>query len=80
MPESCPETSRCGASYPGWLSGIHPTTAEGAVTRTVCYHHSTACCHYTNTIQVRNCGDFYIYYLSGTPVVNGRYCGTDVGK
>ena len=80
LPESCPPLDRCNAHYPGWLNGNHPTVADGEVTRTVCYHYGDICCNWTNTIKVRNCGDFYVYELQPSPSSYLRYCGTHVGK
>ena len=79
MPTSCPPNYRCGANVPGWMNGGHPTVADGQVTRTVCFHYSGDCYRWSTNIKVRNCGSYYVYYLSGTP--NGfcplRYCGTN---
>ena len=79
MPTSCPPIFRCGANAPGWMNGGHPTVADGQVTRTVCFHYSGDCYRWSTNIKVRNCGSYYVYYLSGTP--NGfcplRYCGTN---
>ncbi|KAL9961350.1 hypothetical protein ACROYT_G030270 [Oculina patagonica] len=77
MPTSCPPTYRCGTAATGWLNGGHPTVADGKVTRQVCFHYSSNCCYRSTNIQVRNCGSFYIYYFSGTPGCNLRYCGSD---
>ena len=77
MPTSCVPIQRCSTYAPGWLSGGHPTVAEGQVSRTVCFHWSSSCCRGSTSIRVRNCGAFYVYYLSGTPNCNLRYCGTD---
>ena len=73
MPTSCPP-NKCG-----WLNGEHPTVADGQVTREVCFHHGSDCCHRSTDIKVRNCGSYYVYYLSGTPLARCdlRYCGTD---
>ena len=79
MPTSCPPINSCDTSAPGWLNGGHPTVADGRVTRQV-YFSWESCCHWSTNIQVRNCGSFYVYYLSGTPDNNHcdlRYCGTD---
>ena len=80
MPTSCPPYHRCGAVVPGWLNGGHPTVADGQVNRTVCWHWVSGCCDWSSTIRVRNCGSYYVYYLSSTPN-NGqcdfRYCSTD---
>jgi len=79
MPTSCVPSNRCNTHAPGWLNGDHPTVAEGLVTRQVCfsYYH---CCSWSINIQVRNCGDFYIYNFMGTPPEHPchlRYCSTD---
>lgn len=80
MPETCPGKSSCGTSAPGWLDGKHPTVADGEVMRRVCYHWEGSCCHWSNDIFVRNCGYFFIYYLSPPGGCDRRYCGTGVGK
>ena len=80
MPETCVPIRRCGTHAPGWLNGKHPTVAEGAVTRQVCYHWSNKCCMWKNNIRVRNCGAFYVYELVKTPTSSLRYCGSDVQR
>ena len=78
MATSCPPTGRCGTSAPGWMNGGHPTVADGQVSRQVCFHWSGSCCLWSTNIKVRNCGSYYVYYLSGTPgYCNLRYCGTN---
>ncbi|XP_078382533.1 uncharacterized protein LOC144665216 isoform X1 [Oculina patagonica] len=82
MPTSCPPDQRCGSSATGWLNGGHPAVADGRVSRQVCFHHLSNCCKFPNSIwsksiQVRNCGSFYVYYLTSTPGCHLRYCGTD---
>ena len=67
MPTSCPPTYRCNTHATGWMNGVHPTAANGQVTRSVCFHWSNNCCHWSTNIKVRNCGSYYVYYLSGTP-------------
>ena len=75
MPDTCVPKQRCGTHAPGWLSGGHPTVAEGAVKRKVCFHWSSGCCQFSSNIQVRNCGAFYVYKLSPPPACSLRYCG-----
>ncbi|CAH3023193.1 unnamed protein product, partial [Porites evermanni] len=79
MPTSCPPKFRCGTTSTGWLNGEHPTVEDGQVTRMVCFHWMSKCCKYLTYIKVRNCGSYYVYYLSGTPLPRCylRYCGTD---
>ena len=76
MPTSCPPTGRCDTNAPGWMNGGHPTVADGQVSRQVCFHWY-GCCQWSTNIKVRNCGSYYVYYLSGTPTCDLRYCGTN---
>ncbi|XP_022781145.1 fibroblast growth factor receptor homolog 1-like [Stylophora pistillata] len=79
MPEHCVSKKRCATFAPGWLSGAHPTLAEGAVERRVCFHWSTDlrgdCCLFSTFIKVRNCGKFYVYKLRPVLSCASRYCG-----
>ena len=77
MPTSCPPMNRCNTHLPGWMNGGHPTVADGQVSRQVCFHWSGNCCIWSTNIKVRNCGSYYVYYLSGTPTCALRYCGTN---
>ena len=55
--------------------------AQGIVSRRVCFHWSSDCCHWYRYIRVRNCGAFYVYELSRPPTCNLRYCGDrEVGE
>ncbi|KAL9987886.1 hypothetical protein ACROYT_G002264 [Oculina patagonica] len=75
MPESCVKERHCGTHAPGWLNGSHPTVADGAVKRKVCFHWSKRCCRWSTVIEVRNCGGFYVYKLHRPPACTLRYCG-----
>ena len=77
MPTACVPINRCNTRATGWLNGNHPTVADGQVTRQVCFHWSSDCCLWSTNIQVRNCGEYFVYLLSGTPGCSLRYCGTD---
>ncbi|CAB3999853.1 Hypothetical predicted protein [Paramuricea clavata] len=44
MASSCVPARRCGANFPGWTNGAHPTVADGKVTRNVCYTWFSDCC------------------------------------
>ena len=80
MPTACVPGNRCGTHAAGWLNGIHPTVAEGKVTRQVCFSWTGGCCTWAINIQVRNCVDYFVYRFSGTPPEQRchlRYCGTD---
>ena len=75
MLDRCVPTLLCGTEVPGWLSGGHPTVAQGIVSRKVCFHWSQDCCHLSRIVKVRNCGAFYVYELTSSPDCNLRYCG-----
>jgi len=76
MVTTCPPMERCDAVLPIWLSGGHPTVAEGKVTRNVCINNF-ACCDISFSIQVKNCGSYYIYKLFDPRKCPARYCSTD---
>ena len=71
-------SSSCDTNWAGWMEGLHPTVAEGRITRQVCFGYTGGgCCQgaYTETILVRNCGLFYVYRLTPVKGCNLRYCG-----
>ncbi|EDO28690.1 predicted protein, partial [Nematostella vectensis] len=74
IPTSCVAKHYCTAHAPGWMTSPHPSVADGVVTRTVCYNWDNGCCHWSNNIRVRNCGEFYVYELSAPPNCYLRYC------
>ncbi|CAH3157517.1 unnamed protein product, partial [Pocillopora meandrina] len=76
MPTVCQPMSRCETYGTGWLRGTHPSVAEGAVNKTVCFRYHS-CCKHSVTIRVRNCGSYYVYHLINTPACTLGYCGTD---
>ena len=75
MPTSCVAKNRCGTHAPGWLSGTHPTVAQGIQTAKVCFHWNSNCCQWSTNIRVRNCGGFFVYELKAPPECDLRYCG-----
>ena len=78
MPTSCVNFKKCGGKRPGWLSGGHPKKVDGRVSRTVYFGWSNDCKVKSKTIQVRNCGSYYVYYLSavGSGINCLCFCGT----
>ena len=76
IPSSCVAKSMCNTDATGWLNGTHPTLEEGVVSRTVCFHWSSNCCNWSVTIQVRNCGLFFVYKLVDPGKCHLRYCVT----
>lgn len=77
MTTSCPPKDGCNTAGPGWLNGLYPDVNNGIVTRQVCFSYSS-CCHWATKINVRNCGDFFVYFLQSTPYSGDslRYCGS----
>ena len=73
MPTSCSPTHRCNSHLPGWLSGAHPTQADGQVSRTVFFHWHSDCCYKSITVKVINCGGYYVYHVNGTPWCHLRF-------
>ena len=78
MPTTCVTFKRCGGKRPGWLSGGHPKKVDGRVSRKVYFCSFNDCKVRSKTIQVRNCGSYYVYYLSAVGSGSNcyRFCGT----
>ena len=72
-----PGTEKCGASYTAWLSGGHPTVAEGIVEREVCINTFQGDCHVKGIVKVKNCTSYYIYKFFDINACPFHYCGTD---
>lgn len=75
MQSTCVPTYRCNTDAPGWLKDPHPTLEQGILSKKVCFHWKSNCCHWNKYIRVRNCGSFYVYELIPAPVCHLRYCG-----
>ena len=72
---------RCTTIYPGYLSGQHPRGSDGVVYRTVCFISSGSTCWTSTTIQIKNCGDYFVYKLNALTSSYLRYCGSgEVGE
>ena len=76
----------CGSFYGGWVKGSHPTDVGDIVKRTMCFttkYGLTNCYddHWTyhylrKTILIKNCGEYFVYYLTNTYQNSyHRYCG-----
>jgi cysteine-rich repeat protein len=76
LPSNAPKPFACGTDAPGWMLGVHPTEEEGVVERQVCFAWDTDC-DWQTTIQVRNCGAYFVYKLANPPEECLRYCGTE---
>ena len=78
MADTVVATHHCGTHAPGYLTGGHPTVAQGVVQRKVCFHWSNNKCRWSSLIRVRSCGVFYVYELSKPPACSLRYCGNNM--
>ncbi|CAF3698578.1 unnamed protein product [Rotaria socialis] len=74
IPTVTPGISHCGTDASGWYNGAYPSTTGSTTTGTVCYHWSSSTCNWSNSIQITNCGAFYVFLLINPPVCNLRYC------
>ena len=75
IPEKSPGQGHCGADASGWLNGTHPTAAAGVVSRTLCYDDSYNG-HWKSTIQVANCGAYYLYNIPASSACDFGFCTT----
>ena len=74
----CVPIDHCGTYYPGWLSGAHPTVAEGVVTRRICFSSSDICCGWHQIIRIKNCSAYFVYELPRPTGCPDRYCGNGI--
>ena len=77
MPTVAPDLWSCGTDSPGWLNGTHPNVEDEVVDREVCFNWNDKPCNWSVTVQVRNCGEFFVYKLPDPPESCLRYCGDD---
>ncbi|XP_062518718.1 collagen alpha-1(IV) chain-like [Corticium candelabrum] len=74
MPEKCTPKNYCGTLASGWLKGSHPNVIGQKISRTVCFSWSSNCCQWHTSVEVINCGQYYIYNLPNTPGCTFAYC------
>lgn len=66
---------KCATVLSGWLESKQPKMTDGIVNGKVCFSLGLNKCYRSQTIQVRNCGRFYVYKLQPTRSCPMRYCG-----
>ncbi|KAK3755691.1 hypothetical protein QZH41_008932 [Actinostola sp. cb2023] len=76
IPTAKPEINHCGTVAPIWIKGKHPTTKGDVAEAIACTNVNNRLkgCMFRRQIVVKNCGDYYVYYLHPS---NGRgmaYC------
>lgn len=64
MATQCVPNYHCGTHLPIWMSGNHPTPADGIVTRSICAPDITEadCCDYKDSIRV-HCNFLYVGHV-----------------
>ena len=73
--DSYVEPDHCNTHQGGWINGTHPTVLDEIVDRTVCFsRYYGDCFRRPKEIQIRNCGEYYLYYLQETSMCDHRYC------
>jgi len=77
MATKSPGFGKCGAGFPVWLSGAHPTVAEGTVRRKVCINKHDVECKKHGFVDVKNCTSYFVYKFYDSFACDFRYCGTD---
>lgn len=80
MPTECPVNGfRCGTSVPIWMNGSYPLLGETVDVVACASHYHGDCCVDAYDIQVKNCGEYYVYNLKQTVGCRQAYCfGTEV--
>ncbi|KAG9355590.1 hypothetical protein JZ751_000428 [Albula glossodonta] len=76
MPEICVDMHMCGTHAPLWLPEGHPSLEDGVVSRRVCAHWESDCCHWTfNSINVKACpGNYFVYMFTDPTNCYSAYC------
>merc|ERR1711990_573236 len=77
LAETRPGTKHCGTACAGYLFDGHPSEAEGIVSRTVYFECSSNAKYDPVSIEVLNCGDYYVYHLPDTPNCYEGFCGIE---
>ncbi|XP_038640743.1 pancreatic secretory granule membrane major glycoprotein GP2-like isoform X2 [Scyliorhinus canicula] len=80
IPDKLVPVRSCSTDAPGWLNGIHPIPDDGEVTRTVCFHWSGYPCRWSVEIKIKQCSNYFVYYLVKTPYCSLAYCTGMGGK
>ncbi|RMX45177.1 hypothetical protein pdam_00017487 [Pocillopora damicornis] len=77
---NAPAKGSCGTTDRLYLKGQHPLFGEGEVTRKLCIAKGNKACEQEQSIQIINCGAFYMYklYNNGECSPPWRYCTNGV--
>ncbi|KAL3871219.1 hypothetical protein ACJMK2_039227, partial [Sinanodonta woodiana] len=75
MPTEKPKSLyRCGTPFPIWMNGTLPSEEDGIVDRVACLVSAQSACSIEYGIKVKNCGSFWVYFLTKTGSRLEAYC------
>ncbi|XP_038640714.1 pancreatic secretory granule membrane major glycoprotein GP2-like isoform X2 [Scyliorhinus canicula] len=74
IPDKLVPRNLCSTHAPGWLNGTHPIPDDGEVTRKVCFHWRENPCLWSVEIKIKQCSNYFVYYLVKTPFCSLAYC------
>lgn len=75
MATHCIPKYSCTKINPGWINGDHPNVAYHLVSRTLCIHAYSSCCHKSYQVDIRNCSGYYVYKFESPSECSERHCG-----
>ncbi|XP_052101114.1 von Willebrand factor D and EGF domain-containing protein-like isoform X2 [Mytilus californianus] len=73
IPTYPPGAFHCGTNYPVWMNGTFPIVSDGNLTVAACLQTENSTCETSFNVQIRNCGNYFIYFLQNT-TKNAAYC------
>ena len=67
------EIYHCGTIGARYVQGSHPTKIGEIITTKACYKHDRIC-ERPQDVKIRNCGEYFLYYLPETQSCWQGYC------
>ena len=78
IPTSSMNFNQCGTQASGWISAGSTPEMGQTINAKACFvepgKHTLKHCSYSTNIKIRNCEQFFLYYLIDTPFCNLGYC------
>ena len=76
MSEQPIPANHCGTEMTGWINGTHPSNNGEIVKRNICFVNlwNKNTCWRSVSVEIQNCGSFYLYKLPNPPNCVSRYC------
>jgi hypothetical protein len=78
MPDYSPGELQCSTHAPGWFDGVHPLGLGETSDFRLCWQWAGSTCFWENSDQVTNCGEYYVYNLTGIFGCSGIHCGDEI--